>query len=87
MPLTWTDHSIVCITKNTKVPKRNQMELAAVPWEMAYLEQDLDCAVDRLTKFFTEVVNHHAPIKQYSNSKSSMVVVSQRALICNLTEE
>lgn len=41
-----------------------QGDLAAVPWDLVYLEDDLDCAVDCFTKLFTNVIELHAPIRK-----------------------
>lgn len=39
IPVGWTDHNIVRITINTR-------DLAVVPWELVYLEDDLDHATE-----------------------------------------
>lgn len=41
-----------------------QRDLAAIPWDIVYLEDDVDCAVNCFTKLFTDVVQCHAPIRK-----------------------
>jgi hypothetical protein len=81
MPVGWTDHNIVSITMNTKVPKKPprivvkihfltfnhelfQNDLAAVLWELIYLEDDLNHTTECFIDLLTEVMDHHAPVRK-----------------------
>lgn len=39
-------------------------DLAASPWELTYLEDNLDHASECFTKLLTEVMNRHAPVRK-----------------------
>ncbi len=55
-----------------------QSDLAAVPRDFVYLEDEIDCAFDCFSKLFTDVVDHHAPImKRTIKAKPSLWVDQQ----------
>ncbi len=80
-PVGWSDHNMVYITGNTKIPKRPpgvivkrsfnkfsceefKRDLAVVPWELIYLEDNLAHASERFTEFLAEMMSRHAPIRK-----------------------
>ena len=81
MPVGWTDHNIVIITMNTKVPKKPPRivvkihfktfnrelflnYLAAVPWELINLKDDLTHATKCFIDLLMEVMDYQAPVRK-----------------------
>ena len=53
-------------------------DLGVVPWDLVYLEDDLDDAVDYFTKLLTEVVDHHAPLRKSTIKVKSSPWIDQQ---------